>query len=154
VISDFRGLEKIVEVPSAPALYGCLQCWLRGFRVCRKTTYCGHHTQLPADHPLRETIAEITANKVAATPTPNVTTPTDANSTEVPTRRLTKQHRAGMIIYVFVPWFTIYRCSASVQDAVHQSHIHLAVVIQLRSSVGYFGMYAYAPHEAGTLRIR
>ena len=65
-VSDIRGLEKILEVSSAPALRGCFYCWLLGFTTCNKTVYCGHHTFLPSDHPLRKLGASTMAKRVAA----------------------------------------------------------------------------------------
>ena len=58
-ISDIRGEEKVLLVKSTPAFYGCFYCWIKGFHVCRKTVYCGHHTALPLDHPLRAPLAEL-----------------------------------------------------------------------------------------------
>jgi hypothetical protein len=68
VISDIRGLEKILKVASTPALYACFFCWLRGLRVCNKTVYIGHHTLLPEDHPLRAILARLTEQHAAECP--------------------------------------------------------------------------------------
>lgn len=59
--SDIRGLEKLLLIASTPALHGCFFCWIKGFRVCNKTVYCGHHTELPTGHPLRAVIAKLNA---------------------------------------------------------------------------------------------
>jgi hypothetical protein len=52
-ISDIRGEEKVLLTKSTPAFYGCFYRWIVGYRACRKTVYCGHHTALPLNHPSR-----------------------------------------------------------------------------------------------------
>ena len=58
-ISDIRGEEKVLLTKSTPAFYGCFYCWIVGYRACRKTVYCGHHTALPLNHPLRPRLAAL-----------------------------------------------------------------------------------------------
>jgi hypothetical protein len=100
VISDIRGLDKILKVPSAPAYFGCHFCWIHGFKACKKTTYCGHHTSLPATHPLRQELADLLAKKVAATPTKDVNLPLEASSSLVPAPRTSQHLQEGEIIFI------------------------------------------------------
>jgi len=60
---DIRGLEKLLEIASTPAFYACFYCWIRGFSLCRKTVYCGHHAMLPHDHPLWAAVAALNQDK-------------------------------------------------------------------------------------------
>jgi len=65
-----------------------------GFRVCNKTVYCGHHTLLPEDHPLRAAIA--VQNHEARSQLPG-TSQNEANkqSIAVPAERTHEQVAAG-----------------------------------------------------------
>lgn len=53
-VSDLRGMEKLIGISSVPARYGCLHCWIKGFKIGAKMVYVGHDRWLPKYDPLRE----------------------------------------------------------------------------------------------------
>jgi hypothetical protein len=95
VISDLRGLEMILDVPSAPARHACFYCWINGFRACNKTIYCGHHALLPPNHPLRPILAALMDKHVAATPSQGAEA-VPANNTQPPPPRTSAHLKQGM----------------------------------------------------------
>jgi hypothetical protein len=54
LISDYRGLAKLINIPLSPAVYACIYCWLEGFKAHGKTIYEGSWRSLPAGHWLRD----------------------------------------------------------------------------------------------------
>jgi Transposase family tnp2 len=64
LISDYRGLGKLVNMPLSPAVYACLFCWLEGFKIQGKTIYEGSWRSLPAGHWLREICCRLNVSDV------------------------------------------------------------------------------------------
>jgi hypothetical protein len=64
IISDLRGLEKVLDQPPVPSTYACMKCWVRGDKYkSGKTHYPGAATFVAPTHQLRNSLLKIPISK-------------------------------------------------------------------------------------------